>query len=354
MPTEFRRKRVNMIEEKQEKKSNINLFKIIKIIIWLLIFLIIFFYINYSWFKKQTIIENETIIKIEKNDTFYNLWNKIEELNNFYYKIYLKNNTPSYELKEWTYKIDENSKIEDIIIALEKPITNEMNITILEWWNIFDIDEYLTSKWLINRWEYIEYVENKEKIKQLWEFFPFIKDQNTLEWFLYPDTYTVNTDFKINVFVIKQLETFEEKVYNKILSNLDYETINDLVNLASIVEKEERNQNEKSTVAWILKKRLNSWWMIWADITVCYPYRLTSEECKMVVTKYINEKNDYNTRTKLGLPLTPISNPSYQTIEATLNDKETSYWFYLHSVSTGKIYYAETNAQHEANKRYMY
>lgn len=354
MPTEFRRKRVNMTEEKQEKKSNINLFKIIKIIIWLWLFLIIFFYINYSWFKKQTIIENETIIKIEKNDTFYNLWNKIDELNNSYYKFYLKNNKPNYELKEWTYKINENSKIEDIIIALEKPITNEINITILEWWNIFDIDEYLTSKSLINKWEYIEYVENKDKIKQLWEFFPFIKDQNTLEWFLYPDTYKVNTDFKINVFVIKQLETFETKVYNKILSNLDYETINDLVNLSSIVEKEERNPNEKSTVAWILKKRLNNWWMIWADITVCYPYRLTSEECKMVVTKYINEKNDYNTRTKLGLPLTPISNPSYQTIEATLNDKETSYWFYLHSVSTWKIYYAETNAWHEANKRYMY
>jgi len=64
--------------------------------------------------------------------------------------------------------------------------------------------------------------------------------------------------FKINNFVIKQLETFEIKVYEKILKNLDTKTITDLVNLASIVEKEERNNNEKPTVAGILKKRLNA------------------------------------------------------------------------------------------------
>jgi UPF0755 protein len=91
--------------------------------------------------------------------------------------------------------------------------------------------------------------------------------------------------------------------------------------------------------------------MIGADITVCYPFKLTSEECKFVVTKYINTKNDYNTRTKRGLPKTPISNPSYDTIEATLNDTDTKYYFYLHDTVTGKIYYGVTNAEHEKNKR---
>jgi cell division protein YceG involved in septum cleavage len=78
---------------------------------------------------------------------------------------------------------------------------------------------------------------------------------------LYPDTYTIDTTvFKINNFVILQLDTFETKVYNKIFKDtqLSVEQIQDVVNLASIVEKEERNPKEKSTVAGILKKRLNA------------------------------------------------------------------------------------------------
>jgi UPF0755 protein len=120
------------------------------------------------------------------------------------------------------------------------------------------------------------------------------------------------------------------------------------------VEKEEKNTDEKPTVAWILKKRLNNNWQIWADITACYAYELTSQKCKMELSSHISEKNDYNTRQMTGLPKTPIWNPSFETINATLNDKKTEYWYYLHNVNTGKIYYAKTNQEHEANKQYMY
>lgn len=329
-----------------------------KIIKFFIIFVIIFswyHYINYNKFINESLISNDIIIEIKSGDNFSNLWNKIEELNNNYYKYYIKNNTPNFELQAWSYKLNSWSNINDIILSLNKPINDEISITILEWWNIYDIDEALNKKWLIDAWEYINYVTDKEKINALKEFFPFLWDIETLEWFLYPDTYMVSiSPFKINNFVIKQLETFEIKVYEKILKNLDTKTITDLVNLASIVEKEERNNNEKPTVAGILKKRLNAWWMIWADITVCYPHKLTSEECKFSVTKYLYDKNDYNTRQMVWLPKTPIWNPNFTTINATLNHKETPYWFYLHNVSSWKIYYAETNLEHEQNKaRYM-
>jgi cell division protein YceG involved in septum cleavage len=54
----------------------------------------------------------------------------------------------------------------------------------------------------------------------------------------------------------------------------------------------------------------------------------------MIISEYINEKSEYNTRTMTGLPKTPISNPSFETIDATLNYKESEYWFYLHDVET--------------------
>ncbi|MDD2907500.1 MAG: endolytic transglycosylase MltG [Candidatus Gracilibacteria bacterium] len=388
MGTEFRKKNINMINEtenitKQKKPNNI-VFRLFKLLIWIFIILIIYIYFGYSSFQNKIIVENDLILEVKTGDTFKNLGEKIEELNNMYYSYYIKNNKPDFELQIGTYKINAGSDIVQTIESLKTPITSEIKITILEGWNIYDIDFCLSSPEktikiedgkeeggclykiennkkifiktpLINAGEYINYVTNPEKIKALSDFFAFIDNQITLEGFLYPDTYTIDSSsFKINTFVIKELETFETKVYNKILSDLDNKTVTELINLASIVEKEERNPTEKSTVAGILKKRLNSDWMIGADITVCYPHELTSQECKLVVSKYINEKSDYNTRTMTGLPKTPIGNPSYETIYATLNDKKTSYWFYLHDINTGKIYYAETNAEHESNKKYMY
>jgi len=280
-----------------------------------------------------------------------NLW-----INKYYFKLYLKREKPDFSIMAWNFMISENSDINWILDWLSKPIFfGEINLTFLEWWNIFDIDEFLANKGLIKSGEYISYVTNPEKIEKLTEFYSFIGWLNTLEWYLYPDTYTVNADnFKINNLVTKQLDNFEVKVYNKLFSENDslkkkFNSIVEVVNLASIVEKEEKNSDEKATVAWILKKRLDNWWMIWADITVCYPHELTSQQCKMVVSKYIDEKNDYNTRTMRWLPKTPIWNPSFDTINATLNYNETPYWFYLHD-STWKIHYATTNEEHNINR----
>jgi len=234
-------------------------------------------------------------------------------------------------------------------------------ILILEGWNIFDIDTYLTQRSLIKKWEYINYVENNEKITALSDFFPFLEDQKTLEWYLYPDTYKINPiSFKINNFVILQLNTFEEKVYNtlfidEITKQQLYSTsiIESVVNLASIVEKEERNKSKQKTVAGILKKRLKEYRQLWADITVCYPYRLTSNQCKLVISKYIKIKTNYNTRIILWLPPTPINNPSFTTINNTLNSENSEYYYYLHD-KNWKIHYGKNYEEHKENiKNYL-
>jgi UPF0755 protein len=104
-----------------------------------------------------------------------------------------------------------------------------------------------------------------------------------------------------------------------------------------------------------LKKRLDNNWQIWADITVCYSHEITSKECTWkFIAEHVKEENEYNTRTRTGLPKTPIWNPSFETINATLNYKESEYWYYLHNINTWKIYYGRTSVEHEANKQYMY
>ena len=348
-----------------EKKQNI-FFRLFKLIVWIAIIWGIIIYNKYQNFKSDILVKENKIIEIKSGETISDLATKLD-INKNFFKYYLKNNNKNFKLLKWRFEIKENSKIDDIIKYMQKPLAEkEISLTFLEWWNIFDIDNYLTKKWLIQKGEYIKYVTNPTKIKKLTKFYKFLNpDFISLEWYLYPDTYKLKIPLKINSLVIKQLNNFENKVYNKIKihayhkqKNKNQKQINKslytIVKLASIVEKEEKNPKEKATVAGILKKRLNANWNIWADITVCYPHKLTSEECKMVVSKYIREKSEYNTRTMTWLPKTPIWNPSFETINATVYDKKTDFWYYLHNVKTWKIYYAKTNAQHEANKKYMY
>lgn len=90
--------------------------------------------------------------------------------------------------------------------------------------------------------------------------------------------------------------------------------------------------------------------MLWADATACYSYKLTSNECKMNLSNYIYQKNEYNTRMMTWLPKTPISNPSIDTILSVKNYKKSPYYYYLHDTSNWKIYYAKTLEEHNINK----
>ena len=280
-----------------EKPKNNTIFRICKAIVWFVVISWAFIYKWYLDFKSEPLTQNEKIIFVKKGENIFDIAQKLE-INKNYLRIYIKNNHPELKILSGNFKISKNASIQQIIQDLETPIiTGQTSVTILEWWNIFDIDEYLATKGLIQNNDYISYVRNLEKIKKLSEFFPFLGNQESLEWYLYPDTYKVKSEaFQVNEFVIQQLENFEKKVYShliqhpeipeKSLQNSSHEqSIYDLINLASIVEKEEKNPKEKATVAGILKKRLESGWKIGADITVCYPHELTSEECKMVVSK---------------------------------------------------------------------
>ncbi len=354
--------------ERKKKKTSWKGFLLFLILIVGLYFLWTGVYDN---FKEKPLTETDTTIKIEKWETYYSLSDKFNIDSNLF-KLYLKlNPIESWWLQAWSYNIKANTTINTLFEQLKNPINEkDIRITILEGWNIYDIDDCLSNPVAtgclskLENWEkvtliepiaeklnFIEAVRSYDKTK-----YSFLSEAITLEGFLYPDTYNINPNsFSSEKFITKMLDNFENRVVNKILKDKEPKEILEIVNLASIVEKEEKNSAEKSTVAWILKKRLNNGWMIGADITVCYPHELTADECKMIISKYITEKSEYNTRTMLWLPKTPISNPSFETVDATLNSKDSEFWFYLHDIKTWKIYYASTNAEHEQNKRaYIY
>jgi UPF0755 protein len=326
--------------------------RILKLFAWIFVIFWIIFYVKYDNVKDLTLTKSKTIV-VEKWDNLNVILKRELWLEWFFLKLYLHNNSElkNFNLQVWSYEVHSWENLKSIIETLKYWSKNEqISLTILPWWNIFDIDEYLFSKWLTKKWEFIEEAKNIEKYKKK---YIFLEKALTLEWFLYPDTHFVNpNNFLLENFINTLLKNFETKVYDKYLTWKSWKEVIETINMASIVEREERNINEKSVVTWILLKRLKEKWFIWADITACYAYSLTEGECKMNLSKYILEKNDYNTRTKVWLPKTPINNPSVSSIEATLNPEKTEYYYYLHG-KDWVIHYAKTNEEHNQNKVYL-
>lgn len=317
-----------------------------KILLILIIFLIFIVYninsiwdINVPWWKYV----------IQKWDTVSNIPKRLNiEVNPIFYKIWLKTIAPEIKLLAWTYTIWKGSNFLNIFSNwLNKPDSLDQEITILPGWNIFDIDEYLTSKWLIQPWELIDISSNiPDDMK---EKFGFLKESKSLEWFIYPDTYRIPFDVKIKDIVSYPLDEFNKKIYKVYFENSYKEFYNDLI-MASIVEKEERNTDNKPMVAWILLKRFQEWIAIWADATVCYQYKVTSANCSpSFIWEKIYIKSNYNTRNKIGLPPTPISNITKESFEAVYKPETSPYYYYLHDMS-GNIHYGKTLQEHNNNK----
>ena len=333
------------------------LFRLFKLIIWIIVISMTILYFQYTSIRDFE-TKNDISIKVQSWDSLIWMLNRELNLNENFLKIYIKNNPipDRFLLKSWEYKISPKTSLWEIISQIDyRPIQDKLNneqekLTILEWWNIFDIDEHLVSRWLINPKDFIKEAKNIEKYK---DNYPFLQDALSLEWFLYPDTYFILPSiFSVESITKTLLNTFNSKVYNELLKDKTSKEIIEIINIASIVEKEAFSQwwmQEKATISWILWKRYKEKWFIWADITVCYPYELTSKECRLVISKYIKEVNDYNTRTMVWLPKTPINNPHVSSIKAVINPINTNYWYYLHD-KNWKIYYANTNEEHNRNR----
>jgi len=341
---------------------------LIKLIIWIAFISGGVFFWQYSSFESTILTDEETTVEISSWGFQNALINA--GANPTFTKLYLRENAPDFDLQKWKYIIPENATVKVYLESLQNPLNEgDVKITFLEWWNIYDIDQTLSNGWYIQSWEFSRYVTTCDEFCILKTDYAFISDAESLEWFLYPDTYNINpNNFRVETLVRKMLTRFEQKVINSgIINDMGSIEILDIINMASIVQKEtafkkyingrEINKSkeeifeEASTVAGVLKKRLNEWWQIGADATVCYAFNIGTQQCTpSKVLEYLYEVNQYNTRQMTGLPVWPIANPQDIIIEATINSKSTPYYYYLHAPD-GQIYYGRTNAEHERNKQ---
>ena len=345
-----------------KKNNDISKFKFGRYILVIVVIFLLFV------FNKINI---ESPIVVKKWNTYTDVYNQLSRLDRIYVKIYSKTRTLNLrELKPWIFNFTWNFTSSEFFDNLAKWTENtdhiNLKLTILEWWSIYDIDNLLTSKWLIQKGEYIQYVSSSQNISNLTKNYPFISnDVKTLEWYLYPDTYIINKQNPAIAQLIKlQLNNFQDKVrnnyqflFNKLWDSLTADgfwfklSSYSILKLASIIENEEKNIDNKPIIGGIFLNRLRDNMRLDADYTICYHYKITHDLCTpdFIVSKLLDSGNIYNTRIIKWLPPTPINSPTVSSISAVLKYNLNEYHYYLHG-NDGKIHFAKNLAEHNQNK----
>ncbi len=172
--------------------------------------------------------------------------------------------------------------------------------------------------------------------------------------YMFPDTYRIPRDATAGAIVNMFRSTFDTKVTDEMRQKAaqDGMTMDQVITLASLVEREGLTDTDKPVIAGILIKRWKANWPLQVDATLQYALGYQPAEKtwwkKVLSADDRAVKSPYNTYTNPGLPPGPICNPGISSINAVLFPKASDYWYYLHDPAGG-VHYAKTIEEHNAN-----
>ena len=176
----------------------------------------------------------------------------------------------------------------------------------------------------------------------------FLSQTATLEGQLFPDTYLIPPTSSTTEITDILLANFSKK------SNLELPAHQDILILASLVEREAKADPDRAIIAGVFQKRLAAGWALQVDASVQYArdtdnfkFQISNFKFWQPVydTKY---QSEFNTYLRPGLPPAPIASPGLASIQAAQHPQDSPYWYYL-TGTDGRTYYAKDLAQHNLN-----
>lgn len=176
------------------------------------------------------------------------------------------------------------------------------------------------------------------------------EELNKHEGYLFPDTYLIPKDATIDQVVSTMTNNFATK-YSQIKGARQSEyTQDELVTIASLVEREAKHDEDRPLVASVIFNRLKEGTGLYIDATVQYAIGDESNWWPVLndSPRNIAPDSPYNTYVFEGLPPTPISNPGLAVLKAVASAPDTNYLYYI-TDQNGINRYAETLEEHNAN-----
>jgi len=272
------------------------------------------------------------------------------------FKLYLKINKAD-NLKAATYLLNKSMDVNTIIKELEKGSKynpNRVVLTFKEGERVTDYAKLIDKKTNNSYDDVINTISDKKYLNELISKYWFLTDNildsdiyYPLEGYLAPETYFFeNKEVSVKEIIttmLNQEEKVLEKYKDKISSNPHY-----YVTMASIVELEGTNSENMKTIASVFENRLKIRMSLGSDVTTYYGLQvaMTSD----LTTDEFASVNGYNTRstTMMGkMPVGPISNPSKEALEASINHEVSDYYYFV-ADKHGKVYFTKTLSEHNA------
>ncbi|ADD68334.1 aminodeoxychorismate lyase [Denitrovibrio acetiphilus DSM 12809] len=276
-------------------------------------------------FLDNTIVTVE--LNIEQNETF----------NGLYKRLFAHLDTPPffrlYLIKK--VKLDRNIKygyyradklpVRRIVDAIMKGRQSTIKVTIPEGYNMYDVANRMSERIVESPGEFLKTVKDKTYIKNLTGM-----GYQTLEGFLYPDTYFFSPKSEPQYVIsamyqafLKSLpEHFDEKAEKLGLTRYQ------AVILASIIQKETYDPLEAPLIASVFHNRMKYRMRLQADPTIIYGL-YPEFDGNIRKTDLRDRSNPYNTYKINGLPPTPICSPSIVALEAAVNPADTKYLYFV-------------------------
>ena len=274
------------------------------------------------------------------------------------FRVYTKLNNIT-NLKAGYYKLNEGMNVKEIVNNLVNGSTynpNEISITFKEGLNIRKYADLIEENTTNSKEYFINLVNDEDFINKLINDYWFLTDDIVndniyykLEGYLFPNTYTfASVDVSLEDIIYKLLDETDKqlRVYKDLIDNSSY-SVHELLTLASIVELEGSNSDDRKGVAGVFYNRLNSGWTLGSDATTYYANKIDDWTYSLSYKELNNCNNKYNTRcSKIsGLPVGPISNPGIESIVAVLEPTEHNY-FYFVADCNGKTYLTKNSTEH--------
>jgi len=272
----------------------------------------------------------------------------------YLFRFYLRVNNLEKNIKAGDFEINLPISIKKLAETITSNHLNNIFL-IKEGDTLKEIEKNLKEKEILKEEDSIE----KFTLKDFKDFALKINLENyldkPLEGFLFPDSYHLPKGLNSKEIVQIFLNNFLNKINPEILEETKKQNKNfyEVLTLASIIEKEVKDYKDKQMVIDILFKRLKENIPLQVDATICYALNKSFSDCHLT---YESLKIDslYNTYLYKGLPPTPISNPSLESIKAVLNPLANDYWYYLTNRKTGETIFSKTYEEHlKAREKYL-
>jgi UPF0755 protein len=278
--------------------------------------------------------------------------------NELFFKIISKFEGFDGQYKTGTHFLNKNMELGDIMKVLSnKP--ESLKVTFPEGFTVKKMAARLEKNGVVNAKEFIKAVNELDMSKD----YPFVKNLKNrdvkLEGYLFPDTYEFDMMAENETIISTMLNRFNDLYqpeYYKQAEKIGL-TMDEVIILASIVEKESKLPGERKKIAGVFYNRLKnakeaSLKKLQSCATLQYIIERDTGAIKEVITSEDEKINDiYNTYIHEGLPPGPICNPSIASIKAALNpEKHSYYYFSVKSDNSGEHYFAKTYTEHVANQ----